>query len=320
MVIDIFDAGGDCDASLHGEAAVYLGTTTATLGPDGIFSFSKQIQGAAAGIVSATASAGPSGRNTSQLSPCFFIPGATPQLVINEVDVTGLPGATRQFVEIFNTAAGPVPLHGLVLVFYDGASDESYAAFDLTGLTTDQLGYFLAGDEDLVDVDLVLPDGLLETGADAVALHDGTAAQCPDGTPVTTADLVDAVVYDTGQPDDPGLLVLLNEDQPQVDESGAGDAPAHSNQRCANGSGGQRNSDTFAQALPTPGADNRCVICQLDPPAALTAIGGTHTVVATVLLDLIEASGEFGDIPFSCAATNEFGPDPEVIFADGFER
>ncbi len=87
-------------------------------------------------------------------------------------------------------------------------------------------------------------------------LYIGNDADFPDDTPVTTTNILDALVYDTDDADDPGLLVLLNPGQPQVNEGGRGDAPAHSSQRIPNGSGGQRNTDTYDQAYPTPGAMN----------------------------------------------------------------
>ena len=93
-----------------------------------------------------------------------------------------------------------------------------------------------------------------------MALYTGNARDFPDGTAVTTVGLLDAVVYDTSDSDDAGLLALLNARQPQVNENGAGDKDNHSNQRCPNGSGGTRNTDTFAQFAPTPSADNVCVI------------------------------------------------------------
>ena len=43
------------------------------------------------------------------------------------------------------------------------------------------------------------------------------------GTLVTTTNLIDAVVYDTDDPDDAGLLVLLNPGEPQLNENNLGD-------------------------------------------------------------------------------------------------
>jgi predicted extracellular nuclease len=101
---------------------------------------------------------------------------------------------------------------------------------------------------------------LIQNGADAVALYVGDASAFPNDTPVTTTDLIDAIVYDTDDSDDAGLLVLLNAGQPQVNERGGGDGTGHSNQRYPNGAGGVRNTDTYAQAPPTPGAVNQIIL------------------------------------------------------------
>src|SRR5262249_59464080 len=68
-----------------------------------------------------------------------------------------------------------------------------------------------------------------------------------DALPISTANLQDAIVYDTDDPDDAGLLVLLNPDQPQVNENGGGSGTTQSSQRCPNGSGGARNTSTYQQ-------------------------------------------------------------------------
>ncbi|MEX1157893.1 MAG: hypothetical protein WEC79_03055, partial [Thermomicrobiales bacterium] len=180
-------------------------------------------------------------------------PSAVLAVVINEVD-SDTPGAdTAEFVELFGSPN--TPLDGLVLVLFNGSNDLSYAAFDLDGFSTDASGFFLAGNSSLTP-DLTFSDGLLQNGADAVALYRGNASDFPNSTAVTTANLQDAVVYDTNDADDAGLLVLLNSGQPQVNESGGGDPAAHSSQRIPNGDGGQRNTSTYTQIPPTPGAIN----------------------------------------------------------------
>ncbi len=105
---------------------------------------------------------------------------------------------------------------------------------------------------------LVFTNGLLQNGADAVALYRADASAFPNGTPVTTANLLDAVVYDTDDPDNAGLLVLLNPGQPQVNENGAGNSEGQSISRCPNGAGGLRNSSTYIPSAPSPGATNTC--------------------------------------------------------------
>ncbi len=110
-------------------------------------------------------------------------------------------------------------------------------------------------------VDLVFgpgASGLLQNGPDAVALYAGHATDFPLGAPVTTANLLDAFVYDTDDADDPGLLILLNPGEPQVNENGGGNGQTQSSQRCPNGTGGARNSSTYLQATPSPDGPNTC--------------------------------------------------------------
>ncbi len=181
------------------------------------------------------------------------VPGG---VVINELD-SDTPGTDAlEFVELFDGGVGNTSLDGLVVVFYNGSGDISYAAFDLDGFSTDANGYFVLGNAGVANVVLVFPGNTLQNGADAVALYAGNASGFPTGTAVTTTNLLDAIVYDTEDADDAGLLVLLNSSQPQVNENGGGDQVNHSNQRIPNGSGGTRNTDTYGQFPPTPGAEN----------------------------------------------------------------
>ena len=80
------------------------------------------------------------------------------------------------------------------------ATTTSYAAFDLDGFVTNAQGYFTIGNPGVPGVDLIFNPGaagLLQNGADAVALFAGNAADFPNGTAVTTTNLQDAIVYDT---------------------------------------------------------------------------------------------------------------------------
>ena len=147
---------------------------------------------------------------------------------------------------------------------------------------TDTDGYFVLGNAGVDGVDLTFPSIGLQNGADAVAVHTADAADFPNDTPITTDGLIDAVVYDTDDSDDPGLLVLLNAGQPQVNENGAGDKDNHSNQRCPNGSGGARNTDSFAQWAPTPSGENACVAPALQAKIhEVQGSGGASPLVGT---------------------------------------
>lgn len=185
-------------------------------------------------------------------------------IVINEVDADQPGTDIAEFVELYDGGVGNMPLDGLSIVLFNGNGDVSYAAFDLSGQQTDGDGYFvLCGNAELVNacgLEVSPATNLIQNGPDAVALFQASANAFPNGTAVTTTNLIDALVYDnTESAPDEGLLILLKPEQPQVNEAGAGDI-GHSNQRCPNGSGGQRMTASFAQFAPTPGAFNGCAI------------------------------------------------------------
>lgn len=201
----------------------------------------------------------------------FTVAAAPPvvanNVIINELD-SDTPGTdAAEFVELYDGGVGNTSLTGLVVVFFNGANDLSYRAMDLDGLSTNAAGYFTLGNAAVTGVDLTFPGNTLQNGADAVALYAADATNFPTNTPVTTANLRDAVVYDNNQADDPGLLPLLNAGQPQVDETGGGNGPVDSIGRCPNGDGGARNTNTYVARTPTPDGANNC-----PPPPVVAAI------------------------------------------------
>jgi PKD repeat protein len=175
-------------------------------------------------------------------------------LVINEVDADQSGSDTEEFIELYGPAN--LSLNGYVLVAYNGNGDISYQAWDLDGYSLDGDGYFVLGSSNVANVDYVTGNNILQNGADAVALYVGDASSFPNGTALTTSDLVDALVYDTNDNDDAGLLSLLQAGEPQINEAGRGSSAPYSNQRLPNGSGGQTYTSTYDQATPTPGAVN----------------------------------------------------------------
>jgi len=206
-------------------------------------------------------------RNTDTYIQALPTAGAVnncPVPIINEVDADTSGTDILEFVELYDGGIGNLPLDGLTLVLYNGSDDKSYNAsgfsnaIDLDGYSTDANGYFVIGNAAVANVDIVIGSNSIQNGADAVALVFGNGVDFPNDTPLTTTDLIDALVYDTGDSDDAGLLPLLNAGQPQQDERGAGDSAAHSNQRCPNGFGGKRNTEFYEQGIPTPGATNSC--------------------------------------------------------------
>ncbi len=196
-------------------------------------------------------------------------------MIINEIDSDTPSTDVAEFVELYDGGAGNTDLSGLVVVFYNGSNDLSYAAFDLDGYSTDANGYFVLGNAGVPSVDLIFPGNTLQNGADAVALYTANATDFPNNTPITTTNLIDAIAYDTNDADDPGLLALLNPSQPQVDEnSGANGSANDSLQRVPNGAGGARNTSSYQALTPTPGTANAV----LPAGVTITESGGSTNI------------------------------------------
>lgn len=232
------------------------------------------------GAESQTAGNGISGSDETSENTDFTFAESTPtpnaatnisppiaQFVINEIDALS---NGNDFVELFGSAN--TSTEGYTLVLYDGLTDVSTAVISLNGLTTDASGYLLINNE-------------LEDGADAVALYASDSANFMVGDNITSTDIMDAVVYDSGQADDAELLSLLNPSQPQVNENDNGMAMTESLIRCTNGSGGQLNTTSFKAFMPSPGAENAdCVTLagyydSADPTNAQTLRDSLHEII-----------------------------------------
>jgi hypothetical protein len=185
-----------------------------------------------------------------------FETSVTPAFIINELDADTPGTDMAEFIELYDGGVGNSDLSGLVLVLYNGSNDLSYASHDLDTYTTDVNGYFVIGNSGVPNVSITFANNILQNGADAVALYTGNSTDFPTGTAVTTSNLLDALVYDTDDADDAGLLVLINPGQPQINENGNVNMANQSIQRIPNGAGGQRNTSTFDMTLPTPGTAN----------------------------------------------------------------
>ncbi len=98
-----------------------------------------------------------------------------------------------------------------------------------------------------------------QNGADAVALFVGDDTDFPNDTPITTTNLLDAIVYDTNDGDDAGLLVLLNAGEPQVNEETITIQIWNQVNAVPMALAAQRNTSSYAQFYPTPGAENICM-------------------------------------------------------------
>ncbi len=227
-------------------------------------------------------------------------PAGPSNVLINEVDAD-TPGLdTAEFIELFGTAG--LPLDAYVLVLFNGSDDQSYMAYDLDGFSLDAGGFFvLCGDDaNVANCDLdVNASNLIQNGADAVALYTGSATDFPNDTPVTAVNLVDAIVYDTNDGDDTGLLGGLGQTT-QYNEDENGDKDNQSIQRFADG------SNNIVTANATPGAQNL--------PVELTSFTATANGNAAELL--WETASETNNTGFEVQmdAGNGFSP---VDFVQG---
>ncbi len=174
------------------------------------------------------------------------------QVVINELDSDTPSTDDKEFIELKSEVAN-YPLDGYVLVMFNGSAtsstgNRSYFAIDLDGYSTDINGLFVVGNEGVSPIPhKFFPTSTMQNGADAVALYLGNASDFPDLTLATTQNLVDALAYDTNDPDATDLLSLLGISV-QTNEDQNNQMTLHSIQR--------KNDGTYEVKDPTPGAHN----------------------------------------------------------------
>lgn len=134
-----------------------------------------------------------------------------PNVVINELNADNPGGPdTQEFIELYGDSNAS--LDNLIVVFFNGANGLSYAAYDLDGYSLDNNGFFVIGDAATSNVDLIIPDGSLQNGGDAVALYVGDSIQFSTGTIPHPIGLIDAIVYGTGDASADNLIAGLGLD------------------------------------------------------------------------------------------------------------
>jgi len=168
------------------------------------------------------------------------------QIVINEVDSDSVGTDTKEFIELKSDTPN-FPLDGYVVVLFNGSNnggDSSYYSVDLDGFTTDINGLLLIGSNHVSPVpQLIISTSVIQNGADAVAIYQGSFYDFLDGTLATTTNLIDALVYDTSDPDDTALMSLLGVTV-QINENENGNKTIESIQR--------NNDGTYFVGTPTP--------------------------------------------------------------------
>jgi hypothetical protein len=219
-------------------------------------------------------------------------------VVINEFK-SDPPGTdTVEFLELFaydaETGVG-VPhlaLDGYVVVFFNGnaAGNPAYAvtplggtataSIKLDGRVTNHAGFFLIGSPAVAGADLELTtgsSGWFQNGADGVGVYRNPTVDFTTGTGATAAELVDAIVYGTEDPDDFDLLETLTPGGIQINEP-----PNSVNALARIPDGGPPfASALFAPQTPTPGSLNRpeaTLVLSLTPPSLVEGATGEGTV------------------------------------------
>lgn len=177
---------------------------------------------------------------------------ASGQIVINELDSDTPSTDDREFIELKSTTAN-FSLDGYVLVLFNGnaastTANQSYYTLDLDGLTTDANGIILIGNSLISPApDKILPDNIIQNGADGIAIYLGNASDFPEFTLATTTNLVTALMYDTNDADATALMNLLGVTA-QYNEGQNNLPTTQSVQRKSDG--------TYETKNPTPGANN----------------------------------------------------------------
>lgn len=172
------------------------------------------------------------------------------QIVINELDCDTPGTDTLEFLELKSNTPS-FGLDGYVVVFFNGSTngaDSSYLTFDLDGYTTDINGLLLIGSSSVSPIpQYIIPEAVIQQGADAVGIYLGDDTDFPDGTMATTTNLIDALAYDTDDSDDTVLMGLLGLTE-QINENENGNKLTESIQR--------KNDGTYEVKAPTPRALN----------------------------------------------------------------
>ncbi|WP_299440568.1 endonuclease [uncultured Aquimarina sp.] len=232
------------------------------------------------------------------------------QVVINELDSDTPSTDTQEFIELKSDTPN-FSLDGLVLVLFNGSNsggDSSYFALDLDGYTTDANGIFLIGGPEVSPVpDFLLFENTIQNGADAAAIYAGNASDFPDQTVATTTNLLDALIHDTDDADDTGLMNLLGLME-QINEDENNNKTTESIQR--------KDDGTYEVKTPTPGALNdgsgvqfngiliSTALDQYDEGSNIDLVFTTQTnVTSDLTFDITITNGSFTTSDYSGSTT-----------------
>lgn len=218
------------------------------------------------------------------LMAAIAAPVAYSQITINEIDADTPGTDTMEFIELYDGGVGNTSLDGLVLVLVNGAGESPYDRYDLDTFSTNAEGYFVIGNLAGAGLAFANSSNEIQNSAEAVALYTGDASDFPNGTAVTTANLVDVVLHTSDGTADVGLISIFGGFF--EDETANGDSATESIQRVPDG------ASTFIVDVPTPGSTN-----ELDPlielildPSIVDEGDGSGAILATVVVpDIVTA-------------------------------
>lgn len=232
-------------------------------------------------------------RKTTLFTFLLCLQIAVGQVVINELDCdTTFDGNNidnHEFVELKSDTPN-FALDGYVVVFFNGSTsggDSSYLTIDLDGYTTDVNGLLLIGSTSVSPFpQLIISPNLIQNGADAVAVYQGSWYDFPEGTLATQTNLIDALVYDTSDSDDTGLMALLGETV-QINEGSSN-----------NSNSIQLNNDgiTYTVTTPTPRQLN----------------DGTGVVLNGIMISIAQTQYNEGDV-FDITFTSETNVTEDLV-------
>lgn len=186
-------------------------------------------------------------------------------VVINEVD-SNTPGTdVAEFIELYNNSDTPESLEGLVIVLCNGGvaddplnpnpipNDVVYGTIALTG-TIAPHGFYVIGNDAVPNINQRINNGLIQNGADGIALCMGIPSEFPNGTAVANlgSALLDAVVYSLNNTVDASLVAALTPGSIQANETSD---DTLSLARRPDG-GAAFDSSLYVAQTPTPGTTN----------------------------------------------------------------
>ena len=241
------------------------------------------------------------------VSPVF----AGGSVVINEVDADQTGTDSFEFLELAGTAN--LDLTDYYVVLYNGSNNLEYSTVALAGSTIPADGFFVVGVATVTNVDLTPSNwattNAIQNGQDGIALwFDSTGLLTSSdffGTDVAAppagAVLVDAVVYDTSDADDPELLAALTPGHIQVNENENSASVTDSIQRCPD-FGAPFDTESYVVTPPTPGEANTCGTpsAWTDQAFALAGVNGDPLLVGTG--DLSDGSSNSVDLSNAAAS------------------